>query len=230
MCRCPGVQVCKCPEIKVFFLDGEDQGSVSLLVSAPDSIQMPGLSHHFGQGRCGTVDAHRSASNARAVAHSNMALHLRVHADRARPHKRSETPRVLAQAKSLRNWAVSVEKRPPTSSEHDKPCPPTSASEFGVRGFLVSSGVLPSDLVHLVCPGSGSTVAADGTHEYRVHCQQGAIAHLQHPGPTHVGTRLSAPFHLLHDRCGPLQSPEDISCASGSQQLSMPSGGGPSCR
>ena len=53
-------------------------------------------------------------ANARAAAQPIMALHLRVHADRARPRIKSETLRVLAQAKSLRNCAVSEEKRPPT--------------------------------------------------------------------------------------------------------------------
>ena len=74
-------------------------------------------------------------SDARAAAHPNMALHLRVHADRAR-RKRSETPCVLAQARSMRNCAVSVEKRPPTSpaSTTSRALPPLPANS----GYVVS--------------------------------------------------------------------------------------------
>ena len=41
---------------------------------------------------------------------------------------------------------------------------------------------------------------------------------------------MSAPFHLLLDRRGPLRSPQGIPYARGSQQLRMPTGGGPSRR
>ena len=108
-------------------------------------------------------------ANARTAAQPIMALHLRVHADRARPRNKSETPRVLAHAKSLKNCAVSEEKRPPTSPAIATSRPPTSACEFRVRGLLVS--------YRGACPRSGRLNRAVPTERIlaRVCREAGAV-------------------------------------------------------
>ena len=114
-----------------------------------------------------------------------------------------------------------------------------------MRGPLVPSGVFEGDPVNLVCPRPGRAIAANRTQECRVHCQQGATEQRQpvdddfrslvveDTSDTEVqlsGKRFSAPFHLLLDRRGPLRSPKEIPYARESQQLRMPTCGGPSRR
>ena len=103
---------------------------------------MSDLRHHFGQARCGTVNTHRSTSIQQRGGERTSSCAPKHGAPPARPcrsgspRKRSETPCVLAQARSLRNCAVSVEKRPPTSpaSTTSRALPPLPASS----GYVVS--------------------------------------------------------------------------------------------
>ena len=130
------------------------------------------LRHHFGQVRCGTVNPPK---------HLHPATMWRTH-----EQLRTQTWRYtcasmqigLAHTRglrhSLRNCAVSKEKRPPTSpaSTTSRALPPLPA-----RGVLVSLSrrACLGNPVFLMCPRSGSTIAANGTHECRVHCQLGTI-------------------------------------------------------
>ena len=80
------------------------------------------------------LPSRNEVANARAAAQPIISLYLRVHADWARPRNKSETPRVSAQAKSLRNCAVSEEKRPSPASTTSLALPPLPATS----GYVVS--------------------------------------------------------------------------------------------
>ena len=94
--------------------------------------------------------SHPATKWARATAQTIIALHLRVHADRACPHNESETPRTNQIAEEL---CCSEEKRPPTSPSHL--C-------LRLQGTcLLVSGVFGARSPRV--PRPGSAVAANGT-------------------------------------------------------------------
>ena len=168
-------------------------------------------------------------ANARAAAHPSMALHLHVRAGRARPRdtlclgpgqiaeKLGRFSGEPASHLCLRcsGHVVSLSRRaclraiPFTSCALGRGAP---SRRMGLTTFVSTAKWAPTA----------------GVRQQRLPAPCCPTL-LQHPSPNHEGKRLSAPFHLLLDS-GALQSPEDIPCAQGSQQLSMPSAGGPSCR
>ena len=77
------------------------------------------------------------SAKARAAAQVNNELHLRSHAACARPRSSSGSSRTLAEARPVRNCAVSAENRPPTSPARTTSWAlPRSPTNSGYRRFF----------------------------------------------------------------------------------------------
>ena len=147
-------------QMMIFFLAKRCVSQAQCRTSAITSAQTwGGHRHPLKRSRPAT------RANARAAAQPNIALHLRVHADRARPHRH----RVFwPTAKSLRTCAVS--ERNDLRLLQSRQASPSHLC-LRVQGTvvsLVSSGMVQSDPVHLVVPVAGE--CRRGEWDSRVWC------------------------------------------------------------
>ena len=113
------------------------------------------------------------SAKARAAAQANNELHLRSQAACARPRSNSGSSRTLAEARPVRNCAVSAENRPPTSPARTR-SPASVTHQLGTTPFLPAPCHFQacSTLVH--SSRLGVTCSSQRTHE-RVHCNLSSL-------------------------------------------------------
>ena len=108
---------------------------------------------------------------ARAAEQANIELHLLSHAACALPCRICGTPRTLAEARHLKKWAVSNEKRPPTSPAKTTTGPPIVTNQLWVPGLLATPRNCEARTADSCCSWSGFAFSGQWANQRGVHCQ-----------------------------------------------------------